>query len=1046
MLLKLVNKKRFSAVPKIGLFLPINAYVPQELVYLTNLNKFQQRLISTIGVEELLSTHVPPFDQPVTVGETPLSLSSDKFKETKAEAVMKVTTFRNSLVNEKEKEGQSAGEQSSEDQKFTKRSSFRPSKQFVVGRKAVTFDPFLHNKINRFQPNSAVFDQNSDELSVQTAIQYRVSASLSRIDFYDFAEGKFNGKVCRMEGIGSAKVSRVLEPNNFSLQTWIRGVLMGRISSCEANLATMRKISPGGQSDMASLQATLDSLKSKLDDGSTDFVLKSEDELWRRVSESGSYVVEYESVADNYQLMTKLGEAEYKYFVEGLGRLSASLKTLAQKTNFIESRQSGDFSATIERAAAVTSLNTSIALLFSKHVLSQGDLYYLTNEPDLLVRLEFVVETLRRFTAQYLESWTICDEKSRERSIGDGKETETKYAEDLYEQVKKYQEDGSPASKRALVDKVNRLLKSGRLNETVKKAVAEEVSRFGELSEHDSDYHNVKSYLELVLKMPYGRFTVDQTNLEKAKAVIEDSHFGMEEIKKRILQFLAVGRTKGSVISKKVLCLLGPPGVGKTSISRTIADCLGRKFVRVSLGGERDVSVIKGHRRTYIGAYPGKIVTALKMAGTENPVILLDEVDKVAQNGLKGNIQDTLLELLDPAQNHSFYDHYLDLPVDLSKVLFLCSANVLDSTTVTPALLDRMEVVELSGYTKPEKLAIVERHLVPKTAKKVGLERYNAKVEFPATTIGRIIDDYAREPGVRNLEKSLLRIHEKVALEFLKDNESAVTDFNSLGTKEGHQLPEKVFRIEDSSLKDYLGPKRFFSQTVFHKKEDLIGFAFGLGYNAYGGSVLSIEVLEVPQGTSGSETELKEDLISQIDNVIVTGRSERDERGVEIGRPESPKSEGSLVMTGSLGTVMKESVEIAYSFAKFYLYKLGKGDGYLESRTLHIHFPEGASKKDGPSAGITIVTALVSAATRIPYDPSFAMTGEVSLNGRVLKIGGLREKVLAAKREGIHKVIVPKGNSRDVEDMKADVREGVEFFFVEHYDEVFRLVFGNNGT
>jgi Lon-like ATP-dependent protease len=375
---------------------------------------------------------------------------------------------------------------------------------------------------------------------------------------------------------------------------------------------------------------------------------------------------------------------------------------------------------------------------------------------------------------------------------------------------------------------------------------------------------------------------------------------------------------------------------------------------------------------------------------------------------------------------------------------------------VSAALYDRMEVIELSGYTKTEKFSIFHDHLLPKVHKKIGLDRFNVKVDFRPEIVDKLINDYAREPGVRNLEKMLLRIYEKIAFDFFKKNHDLVlqAEIEQKPAKEGvpadptplPNLAETTYNIDAPMIREYLGPKRFFSQTIFHQKEDLIGFAFGLGYNAFGGSVLSIEVLEVPSLAQGTSPNW--DFLSHIENIAITRprvkEPDTDSSVNEVGVPDNTKQDGSLIATGSLGAVMKESVEIAYSFAKFYLYKANKDPTYLESKNLHIHFPEGASKKDGPSAGITIVTALISAATRIPFNPEFAMTGEISLNGKVLKIGGLKEKVLAAKREGISKIIAPKSNAREVEEMKPDVKEGVEFHFVENYDEVYQLLFESN--
>lgn len=326
-------------------------------------------------------------------------------------------------------------------------------------------------------------------------------------------------------------------------------------------------------------------------------------------------------------------------------------------------------------------------------------------------------------------------------------------------------------TKRELLKEVGRLLESRKLKEKLHNIIQEEFERFKNLNEFDSDYQNTKNYLDLICKLPFNILTHDETKISKAKKILEDSHYGMEDVKKRILEFLAIGKLKENFVSNKAICLVGPPGVGKTSIAVSIAECLGRKYQRISLGGEDDVSVLKGHRRTYLGSYPGKILNALKLAESENPVILLDEIDKIGKSHYKGNVQDVLLEVLDPMQNKEFYDHYLDAPIDLSKVLFICTANILDSSTISSALYDRLEVIELSGYTKQEKIAIFNSYLLGKLLTKVGLDQYNVKVEFPDESINFLIENYARESGVRSLEKKTQLILEKLVLKLLSDHQ-----------------------------------------------------------------------------------------------------------------------------------------------------------------------------------------------------------------------------------------------------------------------------------
>lgn len=1065
--------RKFSHQPKFAILSPINCLVPQELIFLTHFKKSQHELLSLIGVDEILTSHLPShFHKESSLNKSSISESffancNSRFTEIHQKAVEEFEDFKKDKLNAKNNGPENPTEISTEELKSQKKTYPRYTKPFVpVNEKLVAFDQYLHNLINNFHSENSEGNNQLQPLETKLIIDCQMPGSLSKIDFYDFNEGKFSGKVCRMEGQTPVKIIQAVDPSSFKLQDWIRNSLLNRIQHYDSNVSTMKKINSLNSNDLSTIQHTLDSLKTKLDESSPEYVLKDQDDLLQKFRENNFTVVEYEPLPDTYKLISKLSEEEFRYFVENLTRVSQHLKVLATQTGFVQQKYLKEVNFSIEKSGAAVYFNNLVALLISKQVLSSQDVFFLSIEPEFLLRVEFVNQSIKRFSKDYLSSWTHYENKTKLHNVSSDKTAESKQYEEIYEQLKKYYDDGASASKKTLIDKINKLLKTAKLSELVHRSLIEEVNRFSELNEHDSDYQNCKNYLDLILKLPFGKYSQDQTNITKAKKLLEDSHFGMDDVKARILQFLAISKMKGSMINKKILCLLGPPGVGKTSISKSIADCLGRKFVRVALGGENDVSVIKGHRRTYLGAYPGKIINALKMAGTENPVILLDEIDKVSSHGFKGNLQDVLLEILDPSQNHSFYDHYLDMPMDLSKVLFLCSANILDSSTVTPALYDRMEVIELSGYTKFEKEAIFERHLLPKVNKKIGLSGYNVHVNFTKGIIDKMIDEYAREPGVRSLEKNLLKMFEKIAFDFLAKHKDLVlkTDFASEKVKNTEPgFPEKDtenypiinYDITPAALKEYLGPKVFFSQTIFHKKEELIGFAFGLGFNAYGGSVLSIEVLEVPSVNAlQTPNSFPKDFISNIQNIVIANPKEP--RDLEVSLPvtlpgqnpvlntEPFKQEGSLTITGSLGNIMKESVEIAYSFAKLYLYRVTRDNNFLENKNLHIHFPEGASKKDGPSAGITIVTSLISAAIRVPYKPQFAMTGEISLNGRVLRIGGLREKVLAAKREGITNVIVPKGNTEDVEEMKPDVKEGIEFHFVGNYDEVYALIFGDN--
>lgn len=1060
-----ILKRQFNLGHKYAILTPINTLVPQDLIYLTHFKKPQQEFLSFLGTDEILTTYSPNCIKNLEFTkenyfEKFLENTDEKFKQILSTCQKEVLDFRLNSNQKQTKEINPDITISLDEIKSMKKTSIKSSKSFFYSsEKHVSFDEYLHNLINNFHSQGIDTNNQINPSSFQNTVDQRFIATLSKIDFYDFFEGKFRGRVCRMEGKGNVELVRTLDPSNFDLQSWLKSSVLNRIKNYDSNINTLKKINTLNNSGLTAIQHSLDSLKSKVDEQSSDFIFKNEEKLWKRFEENNFKIVEYVSLPDTQKFINDLDDEEFKFLVNNLLKINESLKSLMVQTGFIPSKQFKEISQSLERSTAAAYYNNTLALLISKQVITSQEIFFLSMEQDFLLRSEYIQQAMKNFATAYLSSWSFYDNKAKFNENGDGSKTgEAKQMEEMYEQLKKFYDEGSSASKKNLIDKVNKLLKSGKLIESVQKSITEELNRFSDLNEHDSDYQNCKNYLELILKLPFGKFSIDQTNISKAKKILEDSHYGMEDVKSRILQFLAIGKMKGTMINKKIICLLGPPGVGKTSISKSIAECLGRKFVRVSLGGENDVAIIKGHRRTYIGSYPGKIINALKMAGTENPVILLDEVDKVASSGHKGNVQDVLLEILDPSQNHSFFDHYLDMPVDLSKVLFLCSANILDNTTITPALYDRMEVIELSGYTKYEKQAIFRSHLLTKMNKKINLGNYDIDVCFSDEIIEKMINDYAREPGVRNLEKNIQKIFEKIAFDFLKKNPEIVLKIDKPVDKKKEDIPQNdsslvKYEINSENIKEYLGPKVFFSQTIFHQKEDLIGFAFGLGYNAYGGSVLSIEVLEIPHLTNEQQSlTIPREFISNIENIVISNQKITENLEIDTVIKETPiipnlepvKTEGSLIITGSLGNIMKESVEIAYSFAKFYLYKINKDTNYLENKNLHIHFPEGASKKDGPSAGITIVTSLISAAIRVPYRPEFAMTGEISLNGKVLKIGGLREKVLAAKREGIPNIIVPKQNSGDVEEMKSDVKEGMNFFFVENYDEVYQLIFGNN--
>lgn len=510
-------------------------------------------------------------------------------------------------------------------------------------------------------------------------------------------------------------------------------------------------------------------------------------------------------------------------------------------------------------------------------------------------------------------------------------------------------------------------LKSKSMPEEAKEKTEKEIRKLKMMSPMSAEATVVRNYIDWMLSLPWNEVSDDQIDIDKARQVLEDDHYGLEKVKERILEYLAVNKLVGK-IKGPILCLVGPPGVGKTSLGKSVAKATGRKFVRVALGGVRDEAEIRGHRRTYIGALPGKIIQSLKKAGTSNPVFLLDEVDKMSTD-FRGDPSAALLEVLDPEQNDSFNDHYLDCDYDLSKVMFIMTANTLH--TIPQPLLDRMEIIQLSGYTELEKLAIAKKYLIEKQLEANGLTTKNATLEDSACI--ELIRRYTRESGVRNLERTVATVCRKVAIEVVdKGKDHSIT-------------------IDAGNLSKFLGQPKF----RYGKGEEAnqVGITTGLAWTQNGGELLVIET------------------------TILPGR-------------------GRLMITGKLGDVMQESAQAALSYVRSRGDMLGLPRDFYNKIDIHVHVPEGAIPKDGPSAGITIATSIVSALTGIPIDKNVAMTGEITLRGNVLPIGGLKEKSLAAHRGGIRKILFPKENENDIEDIPVLVRKDLELVPVSHVDEV----------
>jgi len=530
-----------------------------------------------------------------------------------------------------------------------------------------------------------------------------------------------------------------------------------------------------------------------------------------------------------------------------------------------------------------------------------------------------------------------------------------------------------------IIEKYNKRLEGLTVPEQVRTVIDEEMNKLRFLDAHSSEFSVTRNYLDWLTIIPWGKQSDEKLELSEARKVLDEDHYGLEDVKKRILEFIAVTQLKGSV-QGKIICLAGPPGVGKTSIAKSIARALNREFFRFSVGGLSDVAELKGHRRTYVGAMPGKAVQALKKTSTENPLILIDEIDKMGR-GFQGDPSAALLEMLDPEQNSSFLDHYLDVPVDLSKVLFLCTANVLE--TIPDPLRDRMEIINISGYVAEEKLAIAEQYLVPQVEELTGLSK--EEISLNQAGLNTLIKSYCRESGVRSLRKHIEKIYRKVAFRVVADKESGI-------------------QISDKNLEEFVGKPLFTSETLY--PEPPAGVALGLAWTSMGGSTLYIETL-------GQRVE---------------------KEGVG----------GALEVTGNLGDVMKESMRIASTFARVFLQQSQPDNKYFAENKFHLHVPEGATPKDGPSAGVTIVTALLSLATGRPVRPQLAMTGELSLRGKVLPVGGIKEKVIAAKRAGVTTVILPNDNRKDFDDLSDLIKSDVEIHFAENYDEVYKIAFSED--
>ncbi len=656
-------------------------------------------------------------------------------------------------------------------------------------------------------------------------------------------------------------------------------------------------------------------------------------------------------------------------------RAEAQIRNLRSLARQIVEK-SGSFPEDFQ-AAALTAVNNienagSLCDFCAAYMIKDTDVRQKVLEAaDVNQRLEIVVEALVK-EVQVLELGQSIQKEIREKT----EKAQKEYF--LREQIKIIRRElgEEKDARQEEQERLEKLISQAGMPPEVEERAREELNRLYTTPVESSEYAVIRNYLDWLTSLPWSRTTEDNKDIAKAERILEKDHYGLKEVKERILEFLAVRKLKDDH-KGPILCFVGPPGVGKTSVGRSVARAMGRKFWRFSVGGMRDEAEIKGHRRTYVGAMPGRIIQALKVCGSANPVLMLDEVDKVGKD-FRGDPASALLEVLDPEQNQEFLDQYLDVRFDLSRILFIATANVLD--TIPPPLLDRMEVIEIPGYVQEEKIQIARRHLIPRQIRNHGLK--TSQITFRKSALAALIQGYTREAGVRGLEKAIAGICRKTALKVSQGRKGKTV-------------------VDSSSLEKFLGAPPF----VEDEDRGVLapGVAKGLAWTGYGGDVLYIEAASWP------------------------------------GR-------GRITITGKLGQVMEESARIALDYVKARAGDFGVDLQDLESRDLHIHFPAGAIPKDGPSAGITIATAVISLLTNRPVSPGLAMTGELTLTGEVLAIGGVREKVLAAQRRGVEVVLLPAPNKKDIKEIPREMLKNLKIKYVSTYMDVYRLVFRGKGA
>ena len=600
-----------------------------------------------------------------------------------------------------------------------------------------------------------------------------------------------------------------------------------------------------------------------------------------------------------------------------------------------------------------------------------------TAEKQSVLELIDIKDRLEKLNYILTKELQILELGSKIQTEVQGEINKTQREYYLREQLKAIQKELGEEDERTVeINELRKKIKDAKMPKETTEVAEKELDRLSKMPPAAAEYTVSRTYLDWLIELPWEKGTKDNLDVKKAKKILDEDHYDLEKVKKRILEYLAVRKLKKDM-KGPILCFVGPPGVGKTSLGKSIARALGRKFMRISLGGVHDEAEIRGHRRTYIGALPGRIIQGLKKVGSKNPVFMLDEIDKIGMD-FRGDPSSALLEVLDPEQNNSFSDHYLEVPFDLSQVMFITTANLADP--ILPALKDRMEMLELPGYTEEEKLKIAQKYLIPKQLKAHGLTK--SHIEFKEEATAEIIKSYTREAGVRNLERELAAICRGVAKEVVEGNTESKA-------------------IKKDSVSSYLGSIKFFSEVA--ERTSRAGVATGLAWTPFGGDILFVEATKM-------------------------------------------KGKGDLILTGSLGDIMKESARAALSYIRSKASELKIADDIFSKYDIHIHVPAGAIPKDGPSAGVTLLTCLVSLLTNKLVSNDLAMTGEITLRGSVLPVGGIKEKILAAHRAGIKRVLLPEKNRKDFDDIPEAVRKQIELCFVSEIDQVLKLGISGNGN